>query len=150
MLTANQDRLADVLRKFAQTLPSSGGEMLLLVDCSGPFNSEQLSQYRAEANSVKQDVRPSTMHVIYFDHGVCGYEAFGPDDELVLRHQYGGGTAFSPAFKYALDNGIKPECCIVLTDLYCDDFGDAPDYPVLWVTTGDTDAPWGEVVKMEQ
>ena len=57
MLTANQDRLADVLRKFAQTLPSSGGEMLLLVDCSGPFNSEQLSQYRAEANAVKQDVR---------------------------------------------------------------------------------------------
>lgn len=134
-------------------LPSLGGEamgeILWLVDCSGSITDEQLSQYGAEGNAVKQDVRPSKMHVVYFDHSVCGYEVFGPDDELVLRPHGGGGTAFSPAFKFALDKGIEPVCCVVLTDLYCDDFGPVPDYPVLWVTTGATKAPWGEVVEMK-
>jgi predicted metal-dependent peptidase len=134
-------------------LPSLGGEamgeILWLVDCSGSITNEQLSQYGAEGNAVKQDVRPTMMHVVYFDSKVCGYEAFGPDDELVLRPHGGGGTAFSPAFKFALDKGIEPECCVVLTDLYCDDFGPQPDYPVLWVTTDATKAPWGEVVEMK-
>lgn len=144
MLTTNQDRLADVLRNF--TRPSSGGEMLLMVDCSGSVFG---SQYGTECNALKQDIRPSTTHVIYFDHDICGYEAFGPDEELVLRPHSGGGTAFSPAFKYALEKGIEPECCVVLTDLYCDDFGPAPDYPVLWVTTGSNYAPWGDIVEMK-
>src|SRR6185369_5370987 len=33
---------------------------------------------------------------------------------------------------------IQPVCVIYLTDLDGDDFGPAPDYPVLWVTTDRT------------
>jgi predicted metal-dependent peptidase len=134
-------------------LPSLGGasmgEILELIDCSGSITDEVLAQYSAETNAIKQDLRPSKIHVIYFDHDVCGYEVFGPDDELVLRPHGGGGTRFSPAFAYALAQDIQPECCVVLTDMYCSDFGPAPDYPVLWVTTGAEQAPWGEIVSMK-
>jgi VWA-like protein DUF2201 len=39
-------------------------------------------------------------------------------------------------------------CVIVLTDLECDDFGDDPGYPVLWVSVREGKAPFGEVVLM--
>ncbi|NBR24905.1 MAG: hypothetical protein EBU08_14255, partial [Micrococcales bacterium] len=58
------------------------------------------------------------------------------------------GTAFSPCFKYLEDNDIHPVAAIFLTDLYCDDFGNPPEYPVLWVSNGTDTAPFGEVVMM--
>ena len=47
------------------------------------------------------------------------------------------------------DHDIDPVACVVLTDLCCDDFGDEPAYPVLWVSNMKGDAPWGEIVYME-
>jgi hypothetical protein len=36
-----------------------------------------------------------------------------------------------------------------LTDLISDDFGDEPNYPVLWVSTTDRDAPWGSICRIQ-
>jgi hypothetical protein len=47
------------------------------------------------------------------------------------------------------EHGIDPVACVFLTDLCCSDFGDAPDYPVLWVSTESGTAPFGEVVLMK-
>jgi hypothetical protein len=55
---------------------------------------------------------------------------------------------FSPMFKYMAEQDATLTCAVVLTDLQCGDFGPAPDYPVLWVTTDATAAPWGQVVKV--
>jgi len=46
------------------------------------------------------------------------------------------------------DNDINPVACVFLTDLCCDDFGNAPEFPVLWVSTEKGTAPFGEVVLM--
>ena len=71
------------------------------------------------------------MHVLVYTHG-------------------GGGTACSPIFKYVDEQVIDPVACVVLTDLCCDDFGDAPQYPVLWVSTEKVreQVPFGETVEM--
>ena len=61
----------------------------------------------------------------------------------------GGGTAFSPLWQHIAEQQIDPVCAVVLTDLVCHDFGDAPDYPVLWVSTYRDEAPFGEVVMMK-
>ena len=48
-------------------------------------------------------------------------------------------------------NGFLPKAsvsCVFLTDLECSDFGDAPDYPVLWVSTEKGEAPFGQIVLM--
>jgi predicted metal-dependent peptidase len=97
---------------------------------------------------LKEDGNPTALHVVYFDSEVSHYEYFGRDDEVHIEAHGGGGTAFSPIFKYLDNNGINPVACIVLTDLCCNDFGDMPDYPVLWVSNHSDKAPWGEVVKM--
>jgi len=49
-----------------------------------------------------------------------------------------------PPFKWVEENGIEPKCLVYLTDLCCNSFPQAPDYPVLWVTeSGRTGAVWG-------
>jgi len=126
----------------------SMGELLFAVDCSGSIDQPTLNQFAAEIRTVKEDCLPVRIHVVYFDSEVSHYESYAPEDDLDIKPHGGGGTAFSPVFRYAEEHGIEPVACVFLTDLYCYDFGDAPDYPVLWVSNGADKAPFGEVVSM--
>lgn len=134
-------------------LPSISGETLgevcFAVDCSGSIDQKTIDQFAAEIHAVKDEGNPSAIHVIYFDSEVSHYDKFGRDDALHIAPHGGGGTAFSPVFDYMRQHEINPVACIFLTDLCCDDFGDAPDYPVLWVSTDEGSAPFGEVVMMK-
>lgn len=133
-------------------LPSSTGErmgdVVFAIDCSGSIGQEELSQFAAEIRKVKEDLNPTTIHVLYFDSDVCHYDKFTQDDELSIAPHGGGGTDFAPVFQYMLDHDINPVACVFLTDLCCDSFGDEPACPVLWVTTTPGKAPFGEVVEM--
>lgn len=134
-------------------LPSVSGEALgeiaFAVDCSGSIGQDEINQFASEITTVWQDQRPTKVHVIYFDSEVSHYDEFDRDNEPVIKPHGGGGTAFSPVFRYMEEHGINPVACVFLTDLCCNDFGDEPDYPVLWVSTHSDKAPFGEVVMME-
>ena len=133
-------------------LPSVSGESLgeiaIAVDCSGSIDQETISQFAAEIRTIKEDGNPTRIHVVYFDSEVSHYESYGRDDDLDIKPHGGGGTAFSPVFTYFAEHDIDPVACIFLTDLCCNDFGDMPNYPVLWVSTDEGTAPFGEVVLM--
>jgi predicted metal-dependent peptidase len=133
-------------------LPSISGEALgeiaFAIDCSGSIGQEEIDQFAAEIHAVKEEGNPVAIHTIYFDSEVSHYAKFTRDDDLHIEPHGGGGTAFSPVFAYMREHAIEPVACIFLTDLYCDDFGDAPEYPVLWVSTHADEAPFGEVVMM--
>ena len=133
-------------------LPSVSGESLgeiaFAVDCSGSITQEVISQFAAEILSAKEDGNPTKIHVVYFDSEVSHYECYGRDDDLDIKPHGGGGTAFSPVFEYFAEHDINPVACVFLTDLCCNDFGEQPDYPVLWVSTDEGTAPFGEVVLM--
>lgn len=134
-------------------LPSISGEqmgdLVFAVDCSGSIDDRQVSQFAAEIRVVKEDLMPSTIHVVYFDSEVTHTDSYGPDDILDIKPHGGGGTDFAPVFAKIEDMAIEPVAIVFLTDLYCSSFGNMPDAPVLWVTTGATEAPFGEIVKME-
>jgi len=125
------------------------GDIIIAVDCSGSIGDVELAEFAAEMKAIKEDVLPMNTHVIYFDSRVCHYDKFERDDDLTVAPHGGGGTAFSPVFVYAEEQGIEPACCVFLTDLYCNDFGPPTPYPTLWVSTGANQAPWGEVVMMK-
>ena len=126
------------------------GELVIAVDCSGSIGEEELAQFSAEIRKIKEDTNPTCIHVVYFDSEVSHYDACTRDDELDIKMHGGGGTAFSPIFKYVDEHGIEPTACVVLTDLCCNDFGDAPQYPVLWVSTEEVrdKVPFGETIEM--
>jgi predicted metal-dependent peptidase len=134
-------------------LPSISGESLgeiaIAVDCSGSIDDRILAQFAGEINAIKEDGNPTKIHVVYFDSEVSHYESYGRDDNLDIKAHGGGGTAFSPVFEYFAEHDIEPVACVFLTDLCCDDFGDMPNYPVLWVSTDEGEAPFGEVVVMK-
>lgn len=133
-------------------LPSVGGEalgeMAFAIDCSGSIGPRELNEFAAEITAVWEDGKPHKLHIMYFDSKVCHYDKFERDDTLHIEPHGGGGTAFSPVFKYMQEQGINPVATVFLTDLCCNDFGDQPDHPVLWVSNCDGKAPWGEVVLM--
>lgn len=133
-------------------LPTLSGESLgkvaIAVDCSGSISDAVLQEFAAEIHAIKTTMRPSSIDVYYFDSEVSHEESYSPDEDLDIRAHGGGGTAFSPVINAINAKPDLPVCCVFLTDLYCSDFGDAPEYPVLWVTNGATESPWGEVVKM--
>lgn len=143
-------------RRFAAEdiyLPSKGGdalgELLIAVDCSGSIGERELAEFAAEIRAIHEDMRPSKVHVVYFDAAISHYESYEPGDELDIRPHGGGGTDFAPIFAYAIEHALDVCACVVLTDGYCGSYGDVPAFPVLWCTTGDERMPWGEVVKLK-
>jgi predicted metal-dependent peptidase len=125
------------------------GEIAFAIDCSGSIGEKELNEFAAEIRFVWEDMLPSKLHVLYFDSEVCHYDKFERGDDLEIKPHGGGGTAFSPVFRYMEANQITPVATIFLTDLYCSDYGPAPEHPVLWVCNSDQkDVPWGEVVHM--
>ena len=144
-------------RRFVQQglyLPSRDGEamgeLVVAVDCSGSVGVDELNQFAAEVKTIHEDQKPSKITVIYFDSSVSHVDEFTQDDEISMEPHGGGGTAFSPIFAKIEELAIEPVACIVLTDLYCSDYGDTPPYPVLWVSNGrdGEDTPFGETVMM--
>lgn len=124
------------------------GELVVAIDTSGSIGPKELAQFAAEIKAICQDAKPIMLHVIYFDSRVCHHDKFGREDEVIVSPHGGGGTAFSPIFRFIEDENIEPVATVVLTDLCCSDFGPAPEYPVLWVSTYPGTAPWGEITFM--
>ena len=125
------------------------GEIALACDCSGSISDQDYVKIASEMRALHADLRPSKLHVVYFDHKVLKVETFEPDDYVEVRRLGGGGTAFAPIWSAIDEVSENLQCCAVLTDLYCSDFGDDPGYPVLWMTTGATNAPFGETIEVK-
>lgn len=124
------------------------GDVLVGFDLSGSVTPDEMQEFVAELRNIKEDCKPSGVHVCYFASEVTSYEHFGFDDELDLHPRGTGGTAFRPVFEYAERHGFEIDACVMLTDLYASDFGPPPEYPVMWATTGATSAPFGEVIEL--
>jgi predicted metal-dependent peptidase len=85
-------------------MPSISGEVLgevaFAVDCSGSIGDKELAEFAAEVRAVWEDMCPVRIHVMYFDSEVSHYDKFERDDTLHIEAHGGGGTAFSPVFRY--------------------------------------------------
>jgi predicted metal-dependent peptidase len=128
------------------------GRIVIAVDCSGSISNELLTVFASEINAIKEDLKPSGLDVVYFDSRVCKLESFNEDEPVKLTPAGGGGTAFSPVIEHVNAMSEPPAALVFLTDLYCDDFGDRPDYPVMWAvlegSADKTQVPFGEVLEV--
>jgi predicted metal-dependent peptidase len=123
------------------------GEIAVAVDCSGSVSARQLGLFQEEIRSIL--ARPRLVHVIYFDAAVQKVETYQAGEPTSLVPIGGGGTDFRPCFDWLRERGIVPEALVFLTDL-CGAFpNEAPPYPVIWASTENRRAPFGQVVSIE-
>jgi predicted metal-dependent peptidase len=124
-------------------------DIVVAVDTSGSVSDEDLEEIAAEISGILEETQ-ATIHVVYVDAQYSGHETFEPDDlPLKLNASGGGGTSFVPAFEFVEREIDDLACLIYLTDGYCNDFPDMPDYPVFWgIINGSEEfhPPFGENV----
>jgi predicted metal-dependent peptidase len=113
------------------------GDVVLGVDTSGSIGGAQLAGFMSEAKAIFEEVRPSKVHLLYWDAEVAAHEEYeqGNMDMLLqtTKPKGGGGTSPSCVSKYLNDKKLKPECVIMLTDGYVgSDWGSDWAAPVLW------------------
>jgi predicted metal-dependent peptidase len=123
-------------------------EVVVALDTSGSVSARELDQFAAELSAILE-TSAMTLHLLYCDIQVAKHETVHRQDlPLKLAPVGGGGTDFRPAFDWVADRNLRPACFVYLTDLACNRFPDAPDYPVLWACTGEEEIapPFGEVV----
>ncbi len=127
------------------------GRVVIAVDTSGSIDTANLNQFAAEISGILEEFNMALIYIVYCDAKVQGFHIYDHYDlPLKLVPVGGGGTDFRPVFKW-LEMMLTPRCLIYLTDLECTRFPDkVPDYPVLWVKTGDGGytVPFGDVVQI--
>lgn len=131
-------------------------EIAVVFDTSGSVSKREYEQFLGELNGILEDLQ-ATVRCFWVDTRVAHRQVFEPDDQPILYARYGGGgTCFRPAFEEIQAEEHDSKCLVYLTDGECNTFAEAPDFPVLWITTkpaedfgwGGCGAPYGEVVEL--
>ena len=122
----------------------------VVCDTSGSRTNDELGQDLTEISSILRDLSPEAIHLIQCDTEVNSDVEYTRESLPLKTVQFEGrgGTRFAPAIDYVNKHHPNVAALIYLTDLECDDFGDAPHYPVLWITTEPGEAPYGEIIEM--
>jgi predicted metal-dependent peptidase len=127
----------------------SMGPIVIGVDTSGSIGNDTLQAFASEIRAIVAAVSPEKVHVVYCDAAVAHVDEYEPFDEMVFAAHGGGGTAFKPVFDYVEEKQLQPACLVYLTDLYGDHRFAPPGYPVMWASTTDQIATFGQTIKLE-
>lgn len=137
-------------------LPGNGkapsmGEVVIAVDTSGSIGGPELAEFQGHLNAILDQCAPEKVTVLYCDAAVGSSDEYAPEDlPAHFKHvSGGGGTAFGPVFDYVAENDIEPDVLVYLTDGYGSAHCERPHYPTIWLTTGATEFPFGEVVEFK-
>ncbi|WDP92752.1 MAG: hypothetical protein HUN04_24735 [Desulfobacter sp.] len=128
-------------------------EMAVAVDTSGSVRPEELERFGAELSAILA-MNPARTHLLYTDLGVNRHQSISPWDlPFDFTPKGGGGTDFRPVFNFIEKNHITPFCLVFFSDMECRLFPEqAPDFPVLWVKTGDGGhkPPFGDLIELTE
>lgn len=111
----------------------------VFIDTSGSVGSKELEMFNGELQKMYEAGTEIT--VIECDAAIQNIYQYTKNIEPTFKGR--GGTDFRPPFEHVLNNNLRPDAIIYLTDGY----GSAPascPFPVLWVLTPDSQRPNSE------
>lgn len=126
-------------------------ELVIGFDTSGSiFGGTEMDMFASEIKKIIEDIKPTKVHVIYWDTEVAGHQTFDEGQFAVqnLKPKGGGGTDGSVLFDYLRDKRITPQAIVQFTDGYVGDWGKT-DVPTLWAVSSDLVAPFGTTIRIE-
>lgn len=126
-------------------------ELVIGFDTSGSiFGGDEMTVFVSEIKTIIEDIKPTKVHVIYWDTEVAGHQTFEEGQFAVqnLNIKGGGGTDGSVLFDYLREQRITPQAIVQFTDGYVGDWGKT-DVPTLWAVSTDLVAPFGTTIRVE-
>jgi predicted metal-dependent peptidase len=131
----------------------AGGEVDLHValDTSGSITVAELSQFAAELDALKGQVRARvTVQVCDERLDPRGPWTFQPWQPIALPSALGGGggTSFVPVFEWFAARNVRPDLLLYFTDADGQFPARAPEFPVIWLVKGRGKVPWGERIQL--
>lgn len=114
------------------------GELAIGIDTSGScFGGPEMSRFVSELQAIVQTVKPSRVHVVYWDAKVTGHQTFEGEafDVSTVKPKGGGGTDAAVLFDYLRAKRIQPVAIINFTDGMVGGSWGRADCPVLWAIT---------------
>lgn len=128
------------------------GEIVFAVDTSGSMGQKEFDAGMSELLDIMQTCRPERVFVLSCDARVHTATELADANDLlnnVPKMVGGGGTAFEPVFDWVEENHKEPCVLIYFTDLYGSFPREKPPYPVVWVSTTEQTAPFGETINID-
>ena len=133
-------------------LPSLGGdylELIIGVDTSGSVSEQELKEFTSEIKGICKSFEDYKIWYFQADAAIQKEKELGPEDEIPTKMRGRGGTSFRPVFERAREI-YGASCLVYLSDLCPNDsWPDPLDIPVLWVSSTDVVAPFGETIRLE-
>ena len=126
-------------------------DLVIGFDTSGSiFGGTEMDMFASEIKQIIEDIKPSKVHVIYWDTAVAGHQTFEDGQFAVqdLKPKGGGGTDGSVLFDYLREQRLTPQAIVQFTDGYVGDWGKT-DVPTLWAVSTDLVAPFGTTIRIE-
>jgi predicted metal-dependent peptidase len=133
------------------SLRSSQASIVVALDTSGSVSSQELSEFLAEINTLKAQLRASiTLHACDTALAEGGPWVFEAWEEFKLPQEFhgGGGTDFRPIFDWIKTQGISPDMLLYFTDAEGEFPAIEPSYPVIWLVKGKAPVPWGQRIQL--
>jgi predicted metal-dependent peptidase len=126
-------------------------EVAIAFDLSGSVGREEQIAMYTEFRGILAAFPSYVIHLMSFDYVIQNFQTIttGQEADLEALFKGGGGTAFEPIFSKLAEEGITPNCLIILTDGYASYSFPEPEYPVLWtLTENHSEPPWGKIALM--
>ena len=133
------------------SLRSSQASIVVALDTSGSVSSQELSEFLAEINTLKAQLRASiTLHACDTALAEGGPWVFEAWEEFKLPKEFhgGGGTDFRPIFDWIELHGKSPDMLLYFTDAEGEFPNIEPSYPVIWLVKGKAPVPWGQRIQL--
>lgn len=127
------------------------GELVIAVDTSGSLSQREIEYFNAHINRILHTCLPEKLTVVYCDADIAGISEYVPDDlPIQIKPLGGGGTSFRPVFEWLDNYDGEVECLVYFTDGYGDqDTLDDSSVPTVWLSTGHTEFPFGDVIEFD-
>ena len=114
-------------------------DILVILDVSGSMSDEEIMYGLNETRAIAEKAGAG-VKIMQVDTEPKLVEDFDPKAKNFTRRGY-GGTYLYPAVKYAMDNNIRFDACVMITDGYIEATWDdaIPRVPFIWLVTQNAD-----------
>ena len=133
------------------TLRSSQVDVLVVLDTSGSIRAREMQEFISEIDAIKGQMRARiTLHACDYELSQGGPWVFEPWEEFAIPQDIrgGGGTRFTPVFRWVQETGISPNVLVYFTDAEGEFPEQEPAYPVIWLVKGRAEVPWGQRIQL--